>query len=414
MKRTIITAMALLCAATATAQPGPDGGGKHVLFIGNSYTSVNNLPEMVQKIAQSAGEKLDYDVNAPGGCTFEQHCMNQSMTLIRQGSWDAVVLQEQSQMPSFPDAQVANEVFPYAKQLVDSIYANNPCAEPMFYMTWGRKNGDPANAPFFPPLGSYEGMDSLLDLRYTQMAAANDAALCPVGRVWHRLRDTHPEIDLYQQDDSHPTTAGTYAAALSFYSILFRSDTTTTTFSPGLAPNVEVAIKEAVSDVVYLQLEDLLRPQPKLAVDWIDTARHMGESFDVIATNADSLRADWGDGSDTALAASGLISLSHTYADTGDHTITVVASRHCMESFCTWTFHATAKPADTEGIDNVKQPRIGVDGRRISCQPSFGPLTLYDAAGRLVDRGACSCTAPAAGIYLLTTGRGQTVRLALP
>ena len=139
----------------------------NVLFVGNSYTEVNNLPLMVQQVAQSMGETLVFQSNTPGGCTFRQHCSNSSMELIRQGGWDFVVLQEQSQYPSFPQGQVEAEVFPFAQRLVDSVYRHSPCAEPVFYMTWGRKYGDAGNAPYFPVLGTYEGMDSMLCLRYT-------------------------------------------------------------------------------------------------------------------------------------------------------------------------------------------------------------------------------------------------------
>ena len=61
---------------------------------------------------------------------------------IRSGSWDFVVLQEQSQLPSFPIEQVTAEVFPYARYLDSVIKAHNSCAQTIFYMTWGRKNGD--------------------------------------------------------------------------------------------------------------------------------------------------------------------------------------------------------------------------------------------------------------------------------
>ena len=98
---------------------------KKVLFIGNSYTAVNDLPNMVQQVAASAGDRIDYQSNTPGGCTFQQHCGNQSMTLIRQGNWDVVVLQEQSQLPSFPQGQVEQECFP-------SYMRPTPMAKPCY------------------------------------------------------------------------------------------------------------------------------------------------------------------------------------------------------------------------------------------------------------------------------------------
>ena len=232
---------------------------KRVLFVGNSYTEVNDLPLLVQQVAQSAGNRLEYQSNTPGGCTFSQHCANESMSLICQGGWDVVVLQEQSQLPSFPQSQAEEECFPYAAQLVDSVYAHNPDGEAMFYMTWGRKYGDQYNAQYFPVLGTYEGMDSMLYERYLYMARANDASVCPVGRVWRYLRNNHPEIELYQTDDSHPSLAGSYAAACSFYTMIYHDSPLNITYTADLADDVARNIRNAVQTVVYDTLSFWLR-----------------------------------------------------------------------------------------------------------------------------------------------------------
>src|SRR5689334_14784342 len=42
------------------AEPAEGGGPMRVLFIGNSYTSVNNLPGMVQALAVAAKEKRKF------------------------------------------------------------------------------------------------------------------------------------------------------------------------------------------------------------------------------------------------------------------------------------------------------------------------------------------------------------------
>ncbi len=113
---------------------------KRVLFLGNSYTQVNNLPQMVADAAISAGDTLLFDSNTPGGYTLQGHSTNAiSLAKIAAGNWDYVVLQEQSQLPSFPIDQVETEVFPYAHLLDSIINAENPCGETVFYMTWGRK-----------------------------------------------------------------------------------------------------------------------------------------------------------------------------------------------------------------------------------------------------------------------------------
>lgn len=324
-------------------------GQTNVLFIGNSYTDVNNLPQMTADVAASMGSTMTWSSNTPGGCTFSMHCTNQSMTLIQQGGWDFVVLQEQSQNPSFPQSQVEAEVFPFAARLVDSVYAASPCAEPMFYMTWGRKNGDAYNAQFFPVLGTYEGMDSMLYMRYMQMAADNDASVCPVGRVWRYLRKNYPDIELYHSDGSHPSTAGTYAAACSFYVMFFGGDPAHITYVPAaLDPHVAETIRDAVRQVVYLQREHWRRTQPQAAME-LSGADGNEVTLTAHALYADSLTWDFGDGIATAATDS---TVTHTYADSGSYTVTLVALRHCMTDTAVMTITVTGSGV---GIDSTPQ-----------------------------------------------------------
>lgn len=324
----------------------------NALFIGNSYTEVNNLPEMVSQIALSTGNSLNYQSNTPGGCTFSQHCTNRSMELIRQGGWDIVVLQEQSQYPSFPQYQVENEVFPYAQRLVDSIYRHSPCAEPVFYMTWGRKNGDAGNAPIFPVLGTYEGMDSMLCLRYTYMAETNDASLCPVGRVWRYLRTKHPDIELYQSDGSHPSLAGTYAAACAFYTVFFHRDPTEITYRSTLSDDVASAIRNAVDSIVYQHLGQWRRPQPVASFEsHVDDGDPMSVILNSTSLHADSLQ--WLFDNDETVCTTNP-TLTHTFTDTGTHLITLIALRHCLTDTASASVHivgdTTSTPPDPVAV----------------------------------------------------------------
>ena len=324
--RKITVGIALLFACWAG--PCDAQQGVNVLFIGNSYTEVNDLPQMVQQVAASMGDQLTWQSNTPGGCTFRQHCTNQSMSLICNGGWDIVVLQEQSQYPSFPQAQVEAEVFPYAKRLVDSIYAHNPCCEPMFYMTWGRKNGDARNASVFPVLGTYEGMDSMLCERYTYMAQQYDASLCPVGRVWRYLRENHAEIELYQADESHPSVAGTYAAACAFYTLFFHRDPNNITFGASLPEATASTIRAAAHSVVYEHLAQWQRPQPQAVFEILSVSGPTA-SFLSASRHADSLTWDFGDGTTATTPAADSL-MMHTYSDASNYTVSLSASRHCM------------------------------------------------------------------------------------
>lgn len=106
---------------------------KRILFIGNSYIYVNDLPTTLYNLALSLGDTLEFDSNTIGGSTLNYHSTDAvSQAKIKQGNWDYIVLQEQSQMPAFDPSQVATDTYPYAKKLCDTIHAYNPCGEVLF------------------------------------------------------------------------------------------------------------------------------------------------------------------------------------------------------------------------------------------------------------------------------------------
>ncbi len=286
--------LSLLLCAMVSGQ----NSSKRVLFLGNSYIYVNNLPQMTADVAASMGDTVVFDSNAPGGHRLLGHSTNAtSLSKIAAGNWDYVVLQEQSQFPSFPDQQVEADVFPYAQILDSIINAENPCAETVFYMTWGRKNGDASNCSSWPPLCTYAGMDSLLNLRYRMMADRNNAIVSPVGAVWKYIRQTFPLIELYQADESHPSVAGTYAAACCFYSALFRKDPMLVTFSSTLSTTNAANIRAATKLIVYDSLSNwhIGEYDPSAAFSFADTTG-LQVSFSNNSANATTYSWDFGDG----------------------------------------------------------------------------------------------------------------------
>jgi len=168
---------------------------KNVLFIGNSYTDYFNMPQIVTDIASSMGDNMTFGKSDPYGYTLYWHSTNTTtLGLIRQGGWDYVVLQEYSQYPSQPIDYVQQNVYPYAQYLSNESHTYSPGVQTIFYMTWGRRDGDASRCATEPEVCTYIGMDDLTRERYMYMANANSAMVSPVGAVWRYIRNNYPSI----------------------------------------------------------------------------------------------------------------------------------------------------------------------------------------------------------------------------
>lgn len=225
---------------------------KKILFIGNSYTYVNNLPQLVADIALSKSDTVVYDSNTPGGYTFNMHSQDATtLQKIKSQQWDVVILQAQSQEPAFSPSQVMSQTYPYAKKLCDSIRANNPCTEILLYMTWGRKNGDASNCGFYAPVCTYIGMQARLRESYMMFSDSFQTSVAPVGVAWKNFRNAYPTIDLYQPDESHPSLHGSYLAACVFYTSIFKKTSVGSSYNPSL-PSADLANIQTISSQTVL------------------------------------------------------------------------------------------------------------------------------------------------------------------
>lgn len=268
------------------------GQPKKVLFLGNSYTAAHNMPQLIAEAAKSTGDQIDVETNAMGGAKLKTHA-EASIDYIKNQKWDFVVLQAQSQEPSFPLHQVQSETFPYAKKLCNEIRKNHACTKPLFFMTWGRKNGDAQNCQFWPPVCTYAGMDSMLRLRYQMMADSNKAALSPVSVVWRYLRKNYPDIELYDPDGSHPSENGSYAAACAFYTMILGKNPENISFLFSLDLQKAKKIQKTVRLLVYDSLEkwNAKRFRPKAQFTYIQQGSKI--IFSNNSPNLDTLLHSW-------------------------------------------------------------------------------------------------------------------------
>lgn len=293
---------------------------RRVLFLGNSYTGTNNLPQLLRDVALSAGDTLIIDSNTPGGYTLQDHWLNTvTNNKVMAGNWDYVVLQGQSREPILSTPSFNSGGY----QLNTLVKQYNPCAVTMLYMTWGRKNGDAAFCPGFPEMCTYTSMDSALKYCYLNLATSLNAEVSPVSVVWRNLRQNNPGINLYRADESHPSAAGSYAAACSFYASIFKKDPTLASYNFTLNATDAAIIRSAAKAEVYdsLSLWDYKR-MPVSDFQYKITQVSNEVIFTPITYGTQqNYHWDFGDGN-----TSTMISPTHTYAANGTYTVTLTTT----------------------------------------------------------------------------------------
>ncbi|WP_313113765.1 T9SS type A sorting domain-containing protein [Aequorivita sediminis] len=311
MKKVLLFIAFVLATITLNSQTT-----KKVLFIGNSYTAANNLPLMVSEMANSTGDILIYDSNTPGGYRFMDHASNNTtLTKINSDNWDYVALQGQSQETSLSQAQMETEVFPYVEALSHAIRTNNECSQPLFYMTWGRKDGDAQNCTIRPWVCTYEDMDDVIRETYIYLAETNQSELAPAGAVWRYLRENHPNIPLYSADGSHPSLAGTYAVACAFYTMIYKKDPTFISWNSSLSEIQANTIKAAAKTIVFDEITSWEFTENPIA-DFTEEINGSEVSFTNTSSNFQSTYWDFGDG-----YHSNEIHPIHNYAEGGIYNV---------------------------------------------------------------------------------------------
>ena len=189
-----------------------------VLMIGNSYTAQNDLPSMLATLVckSSIATNIHVDELTTGGGSMHEWVRVGATKLL--AGHDVVVLQEQSQTPGF-DVNTAE--YQASLAAVNDLAAAATAAHVhvVLFQTWAHQAGDPMNPGVYP---TYDAMQTRIIQGYGRYLAsirtgpAPDADVAPVGQAWAWASIHNPSLfaTLYDTDGSHPSTAGTYLAAL--------------------------------------------------------------------------------------------------------------------------------------------------------------------------------------------------------
>lgn len=197
---------------------------KRILYLGHSLTYYNDMPAMVEKMADSADSPVRYDIvmQAFPNASLEDHWRSRkTRQLLKQGGWDRVILQPERR---YDQQAVGSGQYDFATRLLTGASKERPAIviswlpEESWYRHRNYAGGRVANVEILQ--GNLRGI-----------AYATDSDVIDIGTVWDQVRADELPFTLYS-DGNHPSLEGSYLAALVVYAALSHDDVSRVTYVP--------------------------------------------------------------------------------------------------------------------------------------------------------------------------------------
>ena len=228
-----------------------------ILFVGNSYTYYNDMPEKIfEPLAKAAGANISVTSLTKGSHRLSEWANpddseGKKLYAALDGSSDyaMIVLQDQSTAPVADNANFLSGV----KTLSAKINATQTNCSIYLYETWG----SPAYG------GNYGGipqMEAKLRTAYEGAAAEIGATVSYVGKaftyVWETYDLEHYSENnspywLYQNDNTHPLYLGSYLAACVHMATILRLDPRTSDYYGNLDETTAKLMQEIAYNIVF-------------------------------------------------------------------------------------------------------------------------------------------------------------------
>jgi len=276
----------------------PKTSALDVLMLGNSYTNQNDLASILDSILTDGGENAEVSALTGGGLKLYEH---EGRARESGDQWnfslnepnDFVILQDQSQVPSFPTNseywQDSRDAAIYLNQRALSSGGNT-----ILFMTWGYKDGDSNNQwrnPDYPTMQLHlqQGYEMYLENITTQ---SEPAFIAPIGLAYKHLYDaiantganpsagSTPFSTLYSSDGSHPSIDGTYLSACVFHAVITGESPVGRTYPGQISPTRALELQETAAATVFNETADYLYPF-EIEPPGIEFGPDSGSVFDI-------------------------------------------------------------------------------------------------------------------------------------
>ena len=184
-----------------------------VLFLGNSHTFYNDMPQIFANMCKERGKDVEVAMQAHPGVTYGWHYsqFTELRFALMYGGFDYIVMQQAAHSPC-PEKE---ETLRDGKMIID--LARKCGVTPIQTMPWAEKR-DPDHQ---------KGMYDI----YNTLSKEYGVKLTVAGNVFEDVFYNHPEINMYWNDGEHASPYGSYTIAMAAYAAIFGESV------KGLAPD---------------------------------------------------------------------------------------------------------------------------------------------------------------------------------
>ncbi|MAD96677.1 MAG: hypothetical protein CMB99_05045 [Flavobacteriaceae bacterium] len=175
---------------------------QEILFVGNSLTYSNDLPKIVEEIAEEFEKNLNTEALCYPNYAIIDHLNEGKLQILLQNKRFDYLIVQQGPSSQGEGKKMLIEDGQKLKAICDQYNIRMA-----YFMVWTSK-------------AWYQTMDQVID-NHRIAAKENKALLFPVGRVWKAFREKSPSINLYASDGFHPSSTGSFLAALTMFYQLY-------------------------------------------------------------------------------------------------------------------------------------------------------------------------------------------------
>ena len=241
-----------------------------VLFLGNSFTYMYDVPALFTGLASAAGISVYVDQNTQAGMAVANESITGhaydavSQAKIVAEDWDYIVVQDNqgnyvNTVGSIPSACGNANI-----TLYNQIKTNNPCTRIVYLAEWG------------PVGGVYSGDNTTncINRIHGNMLFLNDnignEIVSPVGKSWITSFTSLPSVNLFYSDNVHPSLEGSYLAAATLFTTIFKYNPTALSYTGGVSTSTASTMRaiaySTVTNTSYMSTTDLGSYTPTISL----------------------------------------------------------------------------------------------------------------------------------------------------